>query len=65
MKHRLYLGHQPGSHDGRGLDLLLTLWEDGTAELATRVGKDERWKTWSPPVRLTEQAVDELIGGAR
>ena len=47
MSHDLYVGT-----DGVN-EFLLTVWEDGTRELATR---PHPGATWSPPVVLTRQS---------
>ena len=47
MDHDLYVGS-----DNAGTDYLLTVWDDGTHELATRSG----FGSWGPPVTLTRQS---------
>ena len=39
------------------MDFLVTVYPDGTHELATRPGRDERRTTWGAPVRLEREAV--------
>lgn len=49
--HTLYTGT-----DANGTDLLLTVWDDGTHELATR----RDFGTWGPPVVLVRQSDGEV-----
>lgn len=51
MTHVSYVGHDPTTGE-EGTDVLLTCWADGTAEFATRPGKDRTDLRWSPPVWL-------------
>jgi hypothetical protein len=46
----LYVGHD----DEADVDWLVTVWEDGTAEIACRQGSNQYGTTWSAPVRLQE-----------
>jgi hypothetical protein len=52
---KLYTGHDPDY----GMDLLLTVWDDGHTELATRPGKGQRWMVWSPPIALDPEPSEE------
>lgn len=49
---KLYTGHDE-YHDR---DYLLTVHDDGTHEIATRQGSNERWVTWSPPTTLMPES---------
>lgn len=52
---KLYVAHDPslyGPHERSGVDILVTIHEDGTVEAATRPGHTG-W-TWGPPVKMTE-----------
>jgi hypothetical protein len=47
---RRYIGHDPYED----VDYLVTIWADGTAELAYRDGTNQYRVVWSPPVLLKE-----------
>lgn len=47
---RLLTGYDP-DHD---VEFLLTVWESGEAEIATRPGNGQRWLAWGPPIELEE-----------
>lgn len=60
--HTVLKGHIPPSMlpepNEAGVDLLLTVWEDGTHEVALRPGHDATHRSWGPPVSL----VAEMVG---
>jgi hypothetical protein len=46
---KLFTGHDAET----GTDFLLTVYDNGERELATRPGRDDTAATWSAPVTLT------------
>lgn len=57
-----YLGHDP-ERGPDGTDLLFTLWDDGTAQLATRPGREQHWVRWSAPLPMTPVSLRQPHGG--
>lgn len=50
---RVFYGHDP--YEGtEGTDVLLTVWDDGTYEVALRPGRQWRGITWGPPVQMAD-----------
>jgi len=47
----VYKGHDPWLGDD-GTDVLLTVFDDGSMEVATRPGEDRTQLRWGPPVLL-------------
>jgi hypothetical protein len=45
-------------------ELLLTVYDDGTPEIATRPVGSDPWRRWSPPVVLTREAASDLPAAA-
>lgn len=39
------------------LELLLTVHDDGTPEIATRPVGSDPWRMWSPPIRLRRESL--------
>lgn len=56
----LYVGHD----DFEDRDYLLTIWEDGSLDLAVREGRDSRNVTWSPPISLIQESseISDALG---
>jgi hypothetical protein len=50
-------GHNP-FHGKTGVDVLVTVWDDGSMEVALRDGRDERWRRWGPPAELVAETAD-------
>ena len=52
----IHTGHDPATDiqgfPGEGCDLLLTIWDDGTREMAVRPGYQRTGRTWGPPALL-------------
>jgi hypothetical protein len=45
-------------------ELLLTVYDDGTPEIAHRPVGSDPWRRWSPPIRLTREAASDLPAAA-
>ncbi|MCF6376931.1 hypothetical protein L2K70_04885 [Nocardioides KLBMP 9356] len=52
---RVFTAHDPEA-GASGTDYLISIFDDGTGEFATRPGKDQRLVTWSPPTPLRAEA---------
>lgn len=48
-----------GTLEGVGVhvELLLTIYDDGTAEAAVRPYGSDPWQMWSPPIRLRRESL--------
>lgn len=46
----------------RGVDLLVTIYSNGHADVALRPGRDEHWTTWGSPVVLTAEPMTPAGG---
>lgn len=51
---KIYTGHL----EYHGLDVLLTVFEDGTHTISVRHGADERWNAWGAPVEMLPHTAD-------
>lgn len=62
MSATVYKGHDPTYGDD-GTDVLVTVWDDGSMEVALRDGLDCTWQTWGPPVELADASMLRLVRG--
>ena len=52
--HRVFYGHDDYTGDADGIDVLVTLWHDGSVEVALRPGRLLSGLRWGPPVALED-----------
>lgn len=53
---QVFVAHDPG-YGVYGTDVLVTVYPDGTMEVALREGRDETWNGWGPSYDLTDGSV--------
>lgn len=62
MTTRVFTAHDPG-YGIDGTDIKVEVYDDGTATVALREGRDETWHTWGPTFDLLDASVLRVTGG--